>query len=320
MRDKMFRILSTASALPRRRVRNEELAEFLDTSDEWIRQRTGIRERAVCTDESLTDLMTQAGREALERAGVKPQELDLILCATIRGDDISPSQACLVQRELGAGCPAVDLGAACTGFLYALDVAAGYFARGRVKRVLILAGDTMSRLVNWKDRSTCVLFGDGAGAVLLGPGEALRAIRLTADGNSELLKIPHSGGNSPFDRLEPQQPYLSMNGQEVYKFAVSSLCRDVRQVCSEAGVLPEELDWLVPHQANLRIIESAAHKLHIPMERCLTGIETMGNTSAASIPIVLDRANTNHQLQAGQTLALTAFGAGLTTGACILTW
>ena len=316
----MFRILSTASALPQCRKTNDDLSTFLDTSDEWISQRTGIRERAVCTNESLTELLSAAGRQALERAGLRADQLDLILCATIRGDYITPSQACIIQNELGASCPAMDISAACTGFMYALDVAAGYFARKKVRYVLVLAGDTMSRLVNWQDRSTCVLFGDAAGAVILGEGDALRSILLTADGNIDVLNVPHSGGNSPFDTLPQQESFLKMNGQEVYKFAVSSMCRDVKEACRQAEIEPEQLDWLVPHQANLRIIESAAHKLKIPMERCLTGIEHLGNSSAASIPVVLDQANTQGKLKKGDLLALTAFGAGLTTGAGVIEW
>lgn len=316
----MFKILSTASALPKCRKTNDDLSTFLDTSDEWISQRTGIHERAVCTDETLTDLLTRAANTALERAGITAQDLDLILCATMRGDYITPSQACVIQKEIGAGCPAMDISAACTGFVYALDVAAGYFARKRVKKVLVLAGEAMSRLVNWKDRSTCVLFGDGAGAVVLGEGDSLLSIRLTADGNTEALCVPHVSGNSPFDTLPKPDTFLSMIGQEVYKFAVSSFCRDVKDVCQEAGLEVGDIQWLVPHQANMRIIESAAHKLKVPMEKCLTGIEYLGNTSAASIPIVLDQANTQGKLKEGDLLVLTAFGAGLTTGACVLRW
>ncbi len=316
----MFKILSTASALPKCRKSNDDLSTFLDSSDEWISQRTGIRERAVCTDETLTDLLTQAANQALERAGITAQELDLILCATIRGDYITPSQACVIQKEIGASCPAMDISAACTGFIYALDVAAGYFARKKVKKVLVLAGDCMTRMMDWSDRSTCVLFGDGAGAVVLGEGENLMAIQLTANGNVDVLNIPHVGGDSPFDKLPKSQSYLSMNGKEVYKFAVSSMYRDVQTVCDQAGVKVEDVDWIVPHQANLRIIEAAAHKLKVSGEKCLTGIENLGNTSAASIPIVLDRANTEGKFKAGDLLVLTAFGAGLTTGACVLRW
>ncbi len=316
----MFRLLSVASALPKCRKTNDDLSGFLDTSDEWISQRTGIRERAVCTDESLTELLTTAGKEALARAGITAQQLDLILCATIKGDYITPSQACIIQKELGAKCPAMDIGAACTGFLYALDVAAGYFVRKKVQKVLVLAGDVMSKLVDWKDRSTCVLFGDAAGAAVLGEGDALKSISLSAKGNIDFLNIPHVNGNSPFDSIPEQESFLAMNGQEVYRFAVSSICHDVKEVCKQASISISELDWLVPHQANLRIIESAAAKLKIPMEHCLTGIEILGNTSAASIPVVLDKAQSESKLKTGELLALSAFGAGLTTGACVLTW
>lgn len=316
----MFKILSTGSALPALSKTNDDLSTFLDTSDEWISQRTGIRQRSLCSDETLTDLLTVAAKQALERAGVEPQQLDLILCATIRGEYITPSQACVIQQKLGAGCPAMDISAACTGFVYALDVAASYFARKKVKKVLVLAGDTMSRMVDWNDRSTCVLFGDGAGAVLLGEGDSLQSIHLTAKGDPQVLCIPQPPSNSPFDTLPPQQPFLQMNGKEVYKFAVSAFCSDVTEVCSQAGIQPQQLDWLIPHQANLRIIESALHKLKLPSQRCLTGIQRLGNTSAASIPIVLDEANTKGLLHPGDWIALSAFGAGLTTGACVLRW
>ena len=318
-----LQLIATGGALPGRTVTNEELSRTVDTSDEWITTRTGIRARHWCTEEeSAATLAIAAAKQALERSGLSPQDIACCVCATLSAPDATPSVACQVQRALGLpeDTPCFDLNAACTGFVYALDVAAGYFARKRVKKVLIAAGDTMTRLLNWQDRSTCVLFGDGAGAVVLGEGDALRSIHLTADGNTEVLSIPHVSGNSPFDTLPKQETYLHMNGKEVYKFAVSSFCRDVQTVCGEAGITLEQVDWLVPHQANMRIIEAAAHKLKFPMERCLTGIEQMGNVSAACIPIVLDRANCEGRFRKGDLLALTAFGAGLTTGACILKW
>lgn len=316
----MFKILGTGSCLPERAVTNDELSTFLDTSDEWITKRTGIRQRSVITHENLTQLASVAARQALEQSGVQPQELDLILCATLQGDYITPSLACMVQQQLGASCPAMDLNAACSGFLYALDVAAGYFARGRVRRVLVIAAEAMSRLVDWTDRSTCVLFGDGAGAVVLGEGEALRAIRLTAQGNAQPLCAAHQAGNCPFAPADHPGSFLQMDGGEVYKFAVSSMVRDVQDVVAEAGLSMEEIGHVVPHQANLRIIEAAAHRLHLPMERCLVGIGDMGNISAACIPILLDRANRAGTLVPGEWLVLTAFGAGFTSGACVLRW
>lgn len=316
----MFEVMGTGSCFPKCSKTNDDLSEFLDTSDEWISKRTGIRKRAVCTTENLSDLVFEAAKQSLEDAGVKPEELDLILCATMHGDYITPSQACILQKQLGASCPAMDVNAACSGFVYCLDVAAGYFARKKVKKVLVVAGEVMSRLVNWQDRSTCVLFGDGAGAVVLGEGEDLLSSRLTSDGNIPVLNIPHVQGNSPFDQTLKQEPFLSMDGQEVYKFAVTALCADIKDIAQQAGISQTEIDWVVPHQANLRIIHAAANKLSIPWERYLMGIETMGNISAASIPCVLDSANRAGKLRSGQILALTAFGAGLTTGACLLRW
>lgn len=316
----MFEIIGTGSCLPQCSKSNDDLAEFLDTSDEWISKRTGIKRRSVCVEESHTDLIFYAAERALENAGVQAGELDLILCATVRGDYISPSSACVIQQRLGASCPAMDINAACTGFIYCLDVAAGYFARGRVKKVLVVAGEAMSRLVNWRDRSTCVLFGDGAGAAVLGEGNSLLSIKLTAHGNPEALYIPHVSGNSPFIAGENQETYLKMEGQEVYKFAVSAMCTDVKDVTEQAGITQQQIDWLIPHQANQRIIATASHKLEVPDEKYLMGIENMGNISAASIPVLIDRANRAGKFHEGDILALTAFGAGLTTGACILKW
>ena len=272
----MFKILGTGSCLPCRAVTNDELSIFLDTSDEWITKRTGIRQRSVITSENLT--------------------------------------------QLGASCPAMDVNAACSGFLYALDVAAGYFARCRARRVLVVAAEAMSRLVDWTDRSTCVLFGDGAGAVVLGEGDALKVIHLTVQGNAQPLSASHLEGNCPFAPSSGAGSFLQMDGGKVYKFAVSSMVRDVMTVVEEAGLSLEDVGHVVPHQANLRIIEAAAHRLHLPMERCLVGIEDMGNISAACIPILLDRANRAGKLAHGEWLVLTAFGAGFTSGACVLRW
>lgn len=314
----MFQLLGTGSKLPECSKSNDELAEFLDTSDEWISKRTGIHRRSVCVAETLTDLTLGAAEAALQNAGVAPADLDLILCATVRGDYLSPSQACLIQKGLGASCPAFDINAACSGFIYSLDVAAGYFARKKVKKVLLVAGEVMSRLVDWQDRSTCVLFGDGAGAVVLGEGDSLLSIKLTTNGTEHPLNIPNVHGNSPFYQGEKSSSFLSMDGQEVYKFAVNAMYHDLQDVIAEAGVTQKEITYVIPHQANLRIIESAAHRLEIPRDRYLMGIESMGNISAASIPIVLDKANRQGKFKQGDLLAMTAFGAGLTTGACIL--
>ncbi len=315
-----FSILGTGSALPERVVTNEELSHMVDTSDAWIRTRTGIRERRVCSSETVTELACQAAAKALTDSGCTAAELDLIICATISADYATPSMACILQDKLGAHCPAFDINAACTGFLYALDIAAGYFARKADQKILVVAAEAMSRLIDWQDRSTCVLFGDGAGAAVLGAGDGLLAIRTGAKGSIAPLYAPSSWGNSPFYTGNSAQPYLVMEGQEVFRFAVTSMVQTVEDVLAQTGVRKEELAWVLPHQANIRIIDAALSRLKIGSEKCLTNIADHGNTSAACAAILLDEANRAGKLKKGDLLAMTAFGGGLTTGACILRW
>ena len=316
-----FTILGTGRGVPRQRVTNDDLAQIVETSDEWISTRTGIRERRVMTGETITQLAVEAARNALEQSGTRAEDLDLIICTTIRGDYITPAQACVIQEELGADCPAFDLNAACSGFVYALDVAAGYFARGTVKRVLVVSMEAMSQLLDWQDRSTCVLFGDGAGAVVLGEGEDLLSIRLTAKGNHEVLSIPHIHGQSPFMEQKEGMPVrLTMLGQEVYKFAVSSICRGIKKCLAQAQLAPEQVDHVLLHQANMRIIEAAQKRLGIPVERYHNNIDRYGNTSSASVPILLDEVNREGLLKKGDTVVLCAFGGGLTTGTALMRW
>lgn len=314
-----FSILSTGRALPRTVLTNEQLCRFVDTTDEWIRSRTGIAQRYVCMEESLTDLAAQAARNAMQRAGVEASDLDLILCATISSDYITPSLACTVQEALGASCPAFDISAACPGFLFALDVADGYFARGKAKRILVVAAEAMSRLMDWRDRSTCVLFGDGAGAVILGPGDGLRSLLLQTQGRAEVLYVPATRGNLP-GRATGAESYAVMDGQEVFKFAVTAMCRGLRHAIREAGVAEEEISWVLPHQANLRIIEFAMSKMKIPPERFLINIDRLANTSAACIPILLDESREQGKLKKGDLLAMCAFGAGLTSASAVIRW
>lgn len=323
-----FCILGTGSALPSRIITNEELSRMVDTSDEWIRTRTGITERRVCTKESITDLAFQAAQKALADSNCSADELDLIICATISADYTTPSMACILQKQLGAVCPAFDINAACTGFIYALDVAAGYFARKPDQKILVVAAEAMSRLVDWQERSTCVLFGDGAGAVLLGKGNDLLAIQTGAKGNISSLYARNGWGNSPFhtktdDHLDEclnENQYLHMDGQEVFRFAVTSMVQTIEQVLLEANLTKEDITYLIPHQANIRILDSAINRLQLPKDKCLTNIAVRGNTSAACVAILLDEANREGRLKKNDLLALTAFGGGLTTGACILRW
>ncbi|MEN6470210.1 MAG: beta-ketoacyl-ACP synthase III [Clostridiaceae bacterium] len=315
-----FSIAGTGSAYPARRVTNDELATIVDTSDEWIRTRTGVKERRVLTTETLEDIAFEAARRALEDAKAAPEELDLIVCATIRNDYITPSLSCMLQKRLGATCIAFDINAACSGFLYALDVADGYFARKRVKKMLIVAAEAMSKMLDWTERATCVLFGDGAGAAVLCEGDDLLSLRLSASGNAESLRIPNLEGKSPFSKLPAREPFVYMNGQDVYKFAVNALCRDLEAVIADAGVRQEDIAYVLPHQANIRIIEAAINKLKISAGKYLINIERFGNISAASIPILLDECRRKNLFHKGDLLALSAFGGGFTTGACVLRW
>ncbi len=315
-----FLVAGTGSALPEMVVDNARLSAFLDTSDEWIRTRTGISERHVLAGESLAGLAARAGRQATAQAGFPPGDLDLILCATMSADEAIPSLACRVQEALGASCTAFDINAACSGFVYALDVAEGYLCRGRARRILVVAADAMSRVVDWKDRSTCVLFGDGAGAVALVPGEGLLSIRLTARGNAAPLSVPGPKGNSPFHEDPFASPFLAMDGQEVFRFAVSSVARDIREALSVAGIAEADVDFVLLHQANMRILAATASRLSIQRDKYVHNIGRYGNTSAASIPLLLDEMNRGGALRPGALLVLSAFGGGLTTGTCVIRW
>jgi 3-oxoacyl-[acyl-carrier-protein] synthase-3 len=315
-----FRILGTGRALPSFILKNADLCAFLDTSDEWITTRTGIGERRIVTTESVTSLSSEAAKNSLENAGVEPGELDLIVCATLGGDFRTPALACLVQKELGANCPAFDINAACSGFIYALDTVAGFFARKSVKKALVVGFEEMSRYVDWRDRATCVLFGDGGGAVVLGEGDDLLGVTLSARGDPDILNIRSPRGNSPFAE-NPEEPcFLHMNGREVYKFAVNALCADIEKALSLAGLAMEDVAYFLPHQANIRIIEAARDRLGIPAEKFVTAIERYGNTSAGSIPILLDEANRGGLFKNGDILVLSAFGSGLTSGCCVVRW
>jgi len=315
-----FKIIGTGSYVPPRVVTNEELSHFLDTSDEWITQRVGVKERHVCTTETAADLAYEAALRALENGKTKVEELDMIICSTVSGEFISPSVACIVQKKLGASCPAMEINAACAAFLFMLETAAGYFARGSVKKMLVIGAERMSRILDWDDRSTCVIFGDGAGAVLLAEGDNYLSSRLYTEGSEEVINIPNHIGKSPFYENEQISPYVHMNGAETYKFAVNAICRDVTEGLAAAGLKEEDIDHVILHQANKRIIDAAKKRLKIPGDRFCMNIEKYGNTSSASIPLVMDELNRAGKLKAGDNLALCAFGGGLSSAACILRW
>ncbi len=313
-----LRIIGTGKSLPDFLLSNEKLSTMLDTSDEWIVSRTGIKYRHISTGETLSDLATKAAGEAISNAKVLPSEIDLIIATTIGGEYLTPSLACVIQKRIGAVCPAFDINAACTGFIYALNISKAYFDSAMAKKILIVSAEMMSSYVDWKDRSSCVLFGDGAGAVLLEKGSNLLEITISATGDEDLLKIGGMKGNNPFSTKQPENPYLKMNGKDVFKFAVSSMCNDIGLVLKKAGLTMNDIKKVIPHQANMRIINFAKEKLGIPDDKIVSAIDRFGNTSSASIPILIAELIENKELAIGDLVVLSAFGGGLTNGACII--
>ena len=316
-----FRILGTGSFLPQKVLTNDDLSHMVETSDEWITKRVGVKERRVCTTETNTDMGVAAALAALEDSGVKPEELDLIIGATISADTISPGLAGMVQNRIGAACPCFDMNAACPGFLFALEVADGFFVKKTVKKVLVVSAERMSGLIDWTDRSTCVIFGDGAGAAVLGEGDNYLASELHTAGGDDVISIPTWWDNSPFYGHELKKNVVSMAGQETYKFAVTSMVRDIQSVMAKAGITGEQVKAVIPHQANYRIINEARRRLpEIAPEKFLINIQRCGNTSSASEPILLDEANRQGLLQPGDYVVLSAFGGGLSSAASVVRW
>ena len=316
-----FRILGTGSFLPRKVLTNDDLSHMVETSDEWITKRVGVKERRVCTTETNTDMGVAAALAALEDSGVKPEELDLIIGATISADTISPGLAGMVQNRIGAACPCFDMNVACPGFLFALEVADGFFVKKTVKKVLVVSAERMSGLIDWTDRSTCVIFGDGAGAAVLGEGDSYLASELHTAGGDDVISIPTWWDNSPFYEHQLKQNKVNMAGQETYKFAVSSMVRDIQSVMAKAGITGEQVKAVIPHQANYRIINEARRRLpEIAPEKFLINIQRCGNTSSASEPILLDEANRQGLLQPGDYVVLSAFGGGLSSAASVVRW
>ncbi len=319
-------ITSVASWLPERRLTNADLERMVDTSDEWIRTRTGISERRMAADDEATsDLAARAGTLALERAGVEASDVDMLIVATSSPDKSFPSTACLAQAKMGLTCPAFDINAACTGFIYAIELAAAMIEADRLRTVLVIGAEVLTRLMDFTDRATCVLFGDGAGAIVIQASDepGILSVHLGADGTgADLLDIP-AGGTAR--RLTPEllaegQQYIHMNGNEVYKFAVRAIPRVALQALDESGLKVSDVDWLVPHQANERITNTVGESLGIPHERVVNVIEKTGNTSTASIPLALDSLYASGKLHRGDVVALVGFGAGLTYGAAVLRW
>ena len=315
-----FRIIGTGSYVPEKVVTNFDLAEVIDTSDEWIKQRVGISERHISTDESAAEMGYKAALNALEMSNVKPEELDLIIVASISNDTICPTAAGTIQKLLGAKCPAFDVNSACSGFLFAIDTAAGFFARGKVKKALVIGSERMSRIIDWKDRGTCVIFGDGAGAAVLEEGDGYLESKIATYGGDDVIKIPSGTDASPYYDKEIGAAHVFMDGQETFKFAVNTITSEIQEITEKAGLSVEDIKYVVPHQANIRIIQFASKRLGLPMEKFFVNIEKYGNTSAASIPMALDELNRTGDLKRGDIIAMTAFGGGLSSATCIIKW
>lgn len=320
------RIAGTGHFLPKTVVTNDDLSRIMDTSDEWISSRTGIRERRLATEETTATMSAEAAKLALEDAGMKAEDIDVIIVATVSPDHITPSTACEVQAIIGADkAVAFDINAACSGFLFALRTADVYIKQGIYKNALIIGAETLSKVMDWNDRSTCVLFGDGAGAAVICPSEeesrGLMSVTLESNGaGGSVLSGINRLNNNPCVKNETGPHYIHMDGQEVYKFAVTTVPASIEKVLSEAGLTINDIKYFVLHQANLRIIQSVSKRLKADIEKFPVSLDHCGNISAASVPVLLDEMNRKGMLEKGDRLVLAGFGGGLTWGACVLEW
>jgi len=327
-RETMAEIIGTGSAAPERVLTNLDLEKMVDTSDEWIRTRTGIRERRVADENTATsDLAAQAARRALEDTNLGIADLDMIMVATVTPDTNFPSTACLVQDKIGAKRAAVlDIGAACSGFIYGLSLARSLIDMGEYSTILVIGAETLTKITDWQDKNTCVLFGDGAGAAILQAGDKNRGILAThlgGDGSlGSLLILPAGGSRLPASHqtVDEKLHYIKMAGNEVFKSAVRAMGDSAVSVLEKVSLTSQDVDLLITHQANLRIIQATAKRIHLPMERVYVNLDRYGNTSAASIPIALDEARRRGLIKEGDTSLLVAFGAGFTWGSAVIRW
>lgn len=315
-----FHVLGTGMYVPPKIVTNEDISKLVETNDEWVMQRVGVKQRHISTNETAADMGCKAALAALENSGVKKEEIDLILAASVSGESISPSVSCMIQNLLGVTCMTMDVNAACSAFVFMLETAAGFFARGKAKKVLVIGAERLSRIVDWEDRGTCVIFGDGAGALVLGEGDSYIDSIFDVKGGSDVIDIPQFMGKSPFYEGTQKKPYIHMAGQETFKFAVNAICNDSSTLLERQGLTWNDIKYIVPHQANKRIIDFASVKLKVPKEKFYVNIDRFGNTSSASIPIALDEMNRKGMLNKGDLLLLPAFGGGLASASCILRW
>lgn len=315
-----MKIAGTGSALPRKVVTNDMLSAFLDTSDEWIRARTGVVSRHVISDEKLEDLAVEAALKALDNAGMTASQLDFIICSNVVNEYVTPQLSCIVQGGIGASCPCIDINCACAGFIYAVEIAESFYKAGRVRNVLVVCAEEPTRMTDWADRSTCVLFGDGAGAAILTPGDNIRSLKLSSSSAVDKLWQYRTLHPTPYVTKEEQEVPLQMKGQDVFKFAVKAAGKDISRTLEESGIHAAEVDHYLLHQANIRIIHAIRDYLEQPQEKFHTNIEDHGNSSSSSCPVLLDECNRNGAFKRGDLIAMSAFGAGFVSGAMLFEW
>lgn len=315
-----MKISGTGSVLPKKIVTNDMLTQFLDTSDEWIRTRTGVVSRHVISDEKLEEMAVQAALKALDDAGMKAEELDFIICSNVVNEYVTPQLSCIIQGGIGASCPCMDINCACAGFIHALEIAESFYKAGRVSNVLIVCAEEPTRMTDWSDRRTCVLFGDGAGAAVLTPGDNIKSIKLSASSATDKLWQYRLLQPTPYITKEETDVPLQMKGQEVFKFAVKAASKDISRTLEETGLAPDQVDHYILHQANIRIINAIQEYLEQPKEKFPTNIEDHGNSSSSCCPILLDECKRKGLFKKGDMIAMSAFGAGFVSGAVLFEW
>ena len=315
-----MKISGTGSVLPKKVVTNDMLSEFLDTSDAWIYPRTGVKSRHVISDERLEEMAIEAARKALEDASMQASELDFIICSNVVNEYITPQLSCIIQGGIGANCPCIDINCACAGFIYALHLAESFYKAGSVKNVLIVCAEEPTRMTDWTDRRTCVLFGDGAGAAVLTPGDNIKGFSLSAASATDKLYQYRTLQPTPYITKQEQDVPLQMKGQDVFKFAVKASSSDITKVLREQGISPDEVDHFLLHQANLRIIHTIESFLEQPAEKFPVNIEDHGNSSSSCCPIFIDECRRQGRFKPGDKIVISAFGAGFVSGAVLLEW